>query len=83
MEANAKYEALVKHTEHKLNEANLEVQRLNESYQNENSLLKAKIAKYESSTSALQQALVAKDKEVAQLRANCENLMSQLRESGV
>lgn len=83
LEARAKYEALVTHSEHKLSEANAEVQRLNDSYTNEHSTLKAKLARYESTTSALQQSAAAKDKEVAQMRANCEQLMERLSKAGV
>lgn len=71
------------HSEHKLNEANAEVQRLAESYASENSTLKAKLARYESTTSALQQTVAAKDKELAQLRTNCDQLMDRLTKAGV
>jgi SMC interacting uncharacterized protein involved in chromosome segregation len=83
LEAKARYEALVTHSEHKLSEANIEVQRLSESYANENATLKAKLARYESTTSALQQTTFAKDKEIAQLRANCEQLMDRLSKAGI
>lgn len=78
LEARARYEALVKHSEHKLSEANSEVQRLADSYANENATLKAKLARFESTTLALQQTGTAKDKEIAQLRANCDQLMGRL-----
>jgi len=83
LEAKAKYEALVTHSEHKLNEANVEVQRLNESYANENATLKAKLARFESTTGALQQTAASKDKEIAHLRANCEQLMDRLSKAGM
>jgi chromosome segregation ATPase len=83
LEARARYEALVVHSEHKLAEANAEVQRLNESYANENSTLKAKLARYESTSSALQQTAAMKDKELSQLRAHSDQLMERLSRAGV
>lgn len=83
LEAKARYEALVTHSEHKLNEANIEVQRLTESYANENATLKAKLARFESTTGALQQTVSSKDKEIAQLRSNVEQMMDRLAKAGM
>lgn len=83
MEANARYEALVEHTQHKLSESNTEVQRLSDGAATENATLKAKLARFESTSVALQQTCVAKDKEIAQLRENCDQLMEKLAKVGI